>query len=256
MSYSRILIVVAGNSEHGKDTLADALAARIPEAERDAYAAPLKSCVHLKTGIPMWVLQADARVKNDPKHGAYGKTPRKLMQEEGEEARQRIGLTVWMDRLSDRFLQGNTRVLVVSDGRHPEEEMAALRERINGRALVVFVRVIRPGWPVNRDHVSESKIADAPDSIFDYKILNDGTKEELLAKAEILAFAIQLRAETGKPQETAWKVVCGQKAWTTSFRSQVDAGLVATQPMTPCEVCGKTSDHDFRSVDLTSVMVR
>jgi hypothetical protein len=256
MSYSRILIVVAGNMAAGKDTLADLLAARIPEAERDSFAAPLKDCVHLKTGIPMWVLQADATVKNDAKYGAYGKTPRKLMQEEGEEARQRIGLTVWMDRLADRFLQGCTRVLVVSDGRHPEEEMIALRERISGRALVVLVRVVRPGWPVNRDHVSESRVADAPDSLFDYKIVNDGTKEDLAAKAEILAYAIQLRAQTGKPQETAWKVVCGQKAWTMPFRSQYDAGLCATQPMVRCEVCGTHSEHEFKSVDLTSVMVK
>lgn len=256
MSYSRILIVVAGNMGAGKDTLADALAQRIPGSERDAYAAPLKECVHLKTGIPMWVLQSDAAIKNDPKYGAYGKTPRKLMQEEGEESRQRIGLTVWMDRLADRFLAGNTRVLVVSDGRHPEEEIAALRERINGRALVVFVRIVRPGQPINRDHVSESKIADASDSIFDYKIVNDGSKDDLFAKAEALAFAVQLHAQTGKTQDTAWKVVCGDKSWTTPFRNVVDASLCSTQPMIPCEVCGKHDDHNVKPVDLSSITVK
>jgi hypothetical protein len=256
MGFSRVLVVVCGNAEHGKDTLADALAARIKESKRDAFAAPLKTCVHLKTGIPMWVLQAEGKIKSDLKYGAYGKTPRQLMQEEGEEARQRIGLTVWMDRLADRFLQGNDRVLIVSDGRHPQEEMTALREKIGDRALVVFVRVVRPGHPVNRSHVSESRVADAPDSLFDYKILNDTTREALIAKAETLAFAILMHAQVGKKADKTWKVVCGDTSWTMSFRNRMDAELCAVQPMVPCEVCHTNADHKVVEVDLAPLIVK
>ena len=191
----RILIVIAGNANHGKDTLADMLAGQIPDSDRDSFAAPLKVCVHLKTGIPMRILNGSQRDKEDPDQGAYGKTARKLMQEEGEEARQRIGLTVWMDRLADRFVRGNTRVVVVSDGRHPEQEMTALRGRIADYAHVVFVRIVRPGVPVNRDHISETAIADASDEIFDHKIVNDGGLEDLSLKAEALAVSIQMRAK-------------------------------------------------------------
>jgi len=188
---NRILIVVCGCAGHGKDTLADMLAGQIPDADRDAFAAPLKVCVHLKTGIPMRILNGSQRDKEDVDQGAYGKTARKLMQEEGEEARQRIGLTVWMDRLADRFVRGNTRVVIVSDGRHPQQEMTALRERIADYAHVVFVRIVRPSVPVNREHISETAVADASDEIFDYKIVNDGLIGDLLLKAEALAVSIQ-----------------------------------------------------------------
>jgi hypothetical protein len=256
MHHSRVLVVVAGNAGHGKDTFANAMAASRSDVGRDAYAAPLKHCVHLKTGIPMWVLQADAAVKNDPKYGAYGKTPRKLMQEEGEEARQRIGLTVWMDRLAERFLASQDRILVVSDGRHPEEEMSALRERIGDRALVVCVRIVRPDVPVVRDHVSETRVADVPDSFFDYKVVNDGSPEDLAAKAETLLHVVTARAMTGKKSAPAWKIVCGNKSWPMTFSSDVDANMCAVEPMQPCPICGLTKDHYVMPVDASCVMVR
>lgn len=199
-TFGRILLVVCGNMGAGKDTLADAVHALVPGSERDAFANPLKQCVHLKTGIPMWVLNGPAAVKNDPKHGAYGKTPRKLMQEEGEEARQRIGLTVWMDRLADRFLASHTKLMIVSDGRHPGEEIVALKERIGSQALVLFVRVRRPGdetWKEN-NHVSESRIAAMSDDQFDYVVVNDETLDDLKEKkARQLAVSAILRAMTG-----------------------------------------------------------
>ena len=194
----KIVVVVAGNMHHGKDTLADMLAERIESSRRDSFAAPLKVCVHLKTGIPMDILMGPASVKNDERFGRYGKSPRKLMQEEGQEARDRIGNTVWMDRLRDRALREPERVTIVSDGRHPQEEVTGIRETMPKGSLFFGVRIFRPDEPIRAGHPSEDKIAAAPDDLFDFKVVNDGTLEDLAAKAEQLADAIVLTAKHGK----------------------------------------------------------
>jgi len=187
----RYLVVVAGNAGHGKDTFSDLLAQEIPGATRDAFAAPLKLCVHFKTGIPLEVLNGPQSVKNSVEHGAYGQTPRRLMRDEGEEARQRIGKTVWMDRLAERFLAGTDSVRIVSDGRHPEEEMLALRARLvasEQNARLLLVRIVRPSVLVDRSHISESAVADAPDTLFDRIVLNVGSIDELREHAKRLAY--------------------------------------------------------------------
>jgi len=138
----RVLVVVAGNKGHGKDVTADALAELLPDARRDAYAAPLKVCVHLKTGIPMDVLNGPQSVKEDPKFGRYGQTPRKLMQDEGQEARERIGPAVWMDRLVERTRAAQERCTIVSDGRHPNEEIVGVRAALGSHGLVLAVQQV------------------------------------------------------------------------------------------------------------------
>ena len=54
------MVIVAGNARHGKDTLSDMLAELIDSSRRDAYANPMKEAVHVKTGIPMDVLNGPA----------------------------------------------------------------------------------------------------------------------------------------------------------------------------------------------------
>lgn len=257
-TYPRLLIVICGNAGHGKDSLADALHALIPGSERDAFAVPLKHCVHLKTGIPMWVLNGPKEVKEDPKHGAYGKTPRVLMQEEGEETRQRIGLTVWMDRLAERFLGSGVKVSIVSDGRHPAEEMVALRERVGDRALVVFVVIRRPDMPINPSHVSESRIAAMPNEDFDFGVMNTGTLEDLTErKARQLAVAAILWAQTGKKPKrtTGWLVLCpgrGPQPW--PYATEEDAQVVAVATG-QCAFCGHAVKHEVQPTGFDGLVI-
>jgi len=194
----RIVIVVAGCMHHGKDALADRIRDAFPDARRDAFAAPLKMCVHLKTGISMDILNGSPEVKNDPKYGRYGFTPRKLMQDEGQEARDRIGKTIWMDRLVERAQRAPEQCTVVSDGRHPDEEIGGVRTAMDARDTVLAIRVVRPSEPVRRGHPSEDKIADAPDAMFDVKVINDGTLDDLTAAAQQIADLAVLRAESGQ----------------------------------------------------------
>ncbi len=202
----RMLIVVAGNAHHGKDALADRIAIVLTSVRRDAFAAPLKMCVHLKTGIPMDVLNGPPEVKNNTKYGRYGKTPRLLMQEEGQEARERIAKTVWLDRLVERAQSAPERCTIVSDGRHPTEEIVRARALLGAQGTFLGVRVVRPSEPVRRGHPSEDRIADAPDSLFDVIVCNDGTLDDLAAAARQVADLAILRAKTGKKRPKGWIV--------------------------------------------------
>lgn len=249
--HSRILVVVCGNAGHGKDSLADAMAALTERGapgcvERDAFAAPLKVCVHLKTGIPMWVLNGSKEIKEDIKYGAYGKTPRVLMQEEGEGARQGIAKTVWMDRAADRFLANGSRITIISDGRHPEEEMAQLRDRVQDRALVVFVRARRPDMPVNKDHISEQRIADISDDVFDIVAANDRSREDWVENvAPQVLYALILWAQTGtKKRKRCWRVICPRNPNPWPFETEEDAGVVAKG----C-ACRQSDGHEVKPVD-------
>lgn len=188
----RTLVVVAGNAGHGKDSFANFMASFCEDVVRDSFANPLKRCVHLKTGIPMEVLNGPQEVKNSVEHGAYGQTPRKLMRDEGEEARQRIGKTVWMDRLADRFLADGASVWIVSDGRHPEEEMVALRARLADKARLVLILVERPSVPVDMTHISESAIAKADRTLFEMIVANTGTLDDLRQAAKNAAYVLGL----------------------------------------------------------------
>lgn len=242
MSYERGIVVISGNRFNGKDTLADALAEHLPEAARDSYAAPLKMCVHLKTGIPLRILN-DPKFKEDPSWGAYGKTPRTLMQEEGEEARQRLKATVWADRLADRFQASRARVVVVSDGRHPEEEISGFKVRAPANTLVISIRVRRPSEPIAWGHPSEDKIARVPDSIFDVVVVNDGTREQLVDEAAArLADYVYLRLLTGDRTPHGWIIRCPNGArQRDAYAFKVDANVIAESGRL-C-VCGSAAVH-------------
>jgi hypothetical protein len=250
----KIVIIVSGNAEHGKDVLSNMLAEMLPQSRRDSYAAPLKMCVHLKTGIPLEILNGSAEAKNNPKLGRYGKTPRKLMQDEGELARQNIALSVWMDRAAERALSAPARITIISDGRHPEEEINQMRAQIEqAKGLAVSVGIRRPSMPVSRGHPSEDRIADAPDSLFGYVVVNRFGEEgwsdsdafvDLQAKARQLADAIVLRAKGARRPE-GWAVVCpgGRGRLCEALLRQDEAQILAAQPAAPCGSCGTAENH-------------
>jgi len=193
----QIIVVVSGNRHHGKDALADMLAVLLPDARRDSYAAPLKMCVHLKTGISMEVLNGSLAAKENLVFGRYGKTPRQLMQIEGQTARETYGKTVWMDRAVERAIAAPERITIISDGRHPKEEVFGVQKRLRAGDVVLGVLIRRPSVPVMRGHPSEDKIADEPNETFDVVAINDGDLRDLREKAQQVADLIVLRAKTG-----------------------------------------------------------
>lgn len=251
---SRLVIVIAGCMHAGKDSLADRIAEALPDSRRDAFAAPLKQCVHLKTGIPMDILLGPPALKNDIKYGRYGKTPRLLMQEEGQEARERLGATIWADRLVERAHKAPERCTIVSDGRHPAEEVTGIRDALGGEGTVLAVRVVRPSEPVRRGHPSEDKIADAPDDLFDVKVVNDGTLDDLAAAAQQVADLAVLRDKTGKKRPEGWIVACpvDDGRLTEPLATAEDGHALASQL---CPVCYLQDGHEVRPVTYDRIQI-
>jgi len=183
----RCVIVVAGNKYHGKDALSDRLLACLPNSRRDSYILPLRIAVHAKTGIPWEVLNGPNSVKDDVRFGRYGKSARQFLVEEGDHIRTKTDIAALVHRLAERAAVAPEPITVVSDGRMPQTEITGLREALDKvgchDVLVIAIRVVRPDYPVDPSHSTESEIANAPADLFDYTVSNDSDLDALAAIA-------------------------------------------------------------------------
>lgn len=203
---NKLIVLLAGNAGAGKDAFAGFLGDRLHEIglylnsdfRVDAYANTLKQCVHLKTGIPMDILMGPKDVKESFVEPLTGKTVRQLCQDEGESTRQVYGHKIWAYSAMMRAKRSRERVTIITDARHPAEEIEWMREICSEFALVFALRVTRADMPVKRGHPSEDLIADAPDSLFDFLVPNDGSLTDLRTLAADVADAIMLLAQRGK----------------------------------------------------------
>jgi tRNA A37 threonylcarbamoyladenosine biosynthesis protein TsaE len=227
----KIVVVLAGCAGAGKDTFAGFLAKRLAHLQiahrLDAYAWTLKQIAHLKYGIPLNILHADKIVKESTYF--YSKSVRKILQEEGEYARQTCGKTVWADRVFDRLKADDHQVVVVTDGRHPNEEIVGMRERIEALEGTRYfaVRVRNSRVPIIRGHPSEDLIADAPDSIFDLLIENEGNLDDLerVAVDAIDAMLVLDQAKVKKISTKLTSYSVGADGW--PYHSREDAETLA-----------------------------
>ena len=197
----KLVILIGGAAGHGKDSLANYLKKILSKwapTRTDAYAWALKQCVHLKTGIPMDILLAPKDVKESYIDPLTGRTVRKLLQDEGETTRQEYGHLVWAHGTMMRAKFSTERVSIITDARHPKEELHWMKEQCSEFARVFTVRIRRSSVPIKRGHPSEDLIADEPDSTFDFIIENEGDLEELKAAAIELARACVFLQKTGK----------------------------------------------------------
>jgi putative ribosome biogenesis GTPase RsgA len=116
----RAVIVVAGNSGHGKSTVSD-LISEFWGKERSlqcAFADPVKEAAMILTGMPREVAYGDQAVRKA--WATYGRTAREFQQLVGTEiGRKMINENVWVDRTVDHIARHvNTHdMAVVSDGR-------------------------------------------------------------------------------------------------------------------------------------------
>jgi hypothetical protein len=179
MYYSRSIVLICGCRYNGKDELAKRLLAALPNSRLDSFAWAIRGCVHLKTGIPLSVLNGPKEIKDNPDYGLNGRSPRQLLIDEGDEARARLGKDIWVTGLLRRAEEAAERNTIVTDGRIPETEIIGLRRSAGRGTLVVPVRIRRAAVPVVRGTPTEDLIADAPDSLFSYLIANDGSLEDL-----------------------------------------------------------------------------
>ena len=168
----------------------------------------MKESVSLKTGIPMDILNGLTAVKEDPKYGRYGKSPRDLVIIEGRNGRE-IDENFWVDSLLHRFRASQEKVTIISDCRFPHVEGTRIRETLGKDVETLLVIVRRPSVPVKRGDVTEDLIADVDPKLFDFVIVNDGTLDDLRNVARQLADMVVLRAKTRKKRPSGWSVACG-----------------------------------------------
>lgn len=223
-----LTIILGGNAGAGKDTfgqmLVDRFKALAVPNRLDSYAWTLKQVVHLKYGIPMLTLLGDKTVKESTYR--YGKSVRRILQDEGEYARQTCGATVWADRLVERLLHQEERVAIVTDARHPNEEITGMRRRLEGDGrLTLVVRVVNPRVEVTRGHPSEDLIADASNDIFDLVVSNTGSLDDLRRTAVDVANAALLLHQSGKRRITSKLMAysAGPDGWPYPSKEDADA---------------------------------
>jgi hypothetical protein len=174
------IIGINGVARSGKDTLAGFLV-EDHGFDQESFAAPIRQCVSLITGIPMADL-IDGPLKEQPIEWLGCVTPRYLMQTLGTEwGRQLVHPEIWlrvMERklyaAADRGVSG----VAISDVRF-DNEAEFVRETMNG----TVVSVERPGVKPVQAHASEAGIARG---LIDQVIRNDGSLEDLRTKAQVL----------------------------------------------------------------------
>jgi energy-coupling factor transporter ATP-binding protein EcfA2 len=201
---NKLMIILAGNAGHGKSTLEEMLIEIIEpwsSVRSDAYAFTLKKLVHDSLGAPWEILNAPRDVKESTLVTSWGGeeiTVRQALQDVGEWFRQRFGHLIWANSVKHRAEFSNERVTIVTDARHPKEEIHWMRSSCSEFARIFVARIRRASVPVKRGHPSEDYIADEPDSSFDFIIENDGDLGELRSAALELACACVYLAKTGK----------------------------------------------------------
>lgn len=201
----RLMIIIGGSAGHGKDSFAERLAKTMVKwcpVRTDAYAYTIKLICHRTFGTPWHLLNADKETKENT-FIRIGKletavTIRRALQGIGQYFREMFGATVWANSVLVRARQAQERVHIITDARHPAEEIHWIGEQVEDDFRVFFVRVRRSSVPVNPDHPSESLILAEPDASFDFLVENEGDLDHLDGMAQQVANATVMLLKTGK----------------------------------------------------------
>lgn len=186
----KVIIAVFGNAGAGKSTfsqfLSDATnnyAHDTHEASIANFADPLKEVAELMIGIPLSISRGTQEDKAS--YTAYGRSARQWLQWLGTEV-GKVGVDqgVWVDRFVEYAKACPTSVILVGDGRFPDDELTGLRDRVDAADFIVIgIKITRPDLKIDLTHPSESIIARTPDNVFDFIVSNDGSLDELKTQA-------------------------------------------------------------------------
>jgi hypothetical protein len=215
----KLMCIIGGSAGHGKDTFGEMVHEIFDSwasARLDSYAYTLKEIAHISLGIPWETLTANKDVKESTYVHIAGEkteiTVRQALQKIGQWNRNTFGYLIWADSVRRRSQFASERVTIVTDARHPEEEIHWMRKACGEFAHVFVVRVRNSRIPVTRGHPSEDLIADEPDKSFDFLVENEGTLDDLRVQAQQLACALVVMSKKGKKKVAVegdgWFVVC------------------------------------------------
>lgn len=188
-------ILIFGNAQHGKDSLADAILAAAERAGLPArklrFADPVKNVAIEMLGMPREVAYGDGvstarREELRREWVVYGRNAREWLQWIGTElGREQISQTLWADTLVRKIEHGPSALTVVPDGRFYTELDSAARLRAAGIPTLV-ARIRRLGAPVDASHPSEAEQLTMADDLFDVVVTNDGTLADLDQAADAI----------------------------------------------------------------------
>lgn len=225
----RAVIIVFGGSGHGKDTLADMVADELGRDRvlRCAFADPLKSIAMQLFGMPREVAYGSQEAKLSWKK--YGFSARQILQMVGTEGgRDLYSHYLWVDGLAELIKSQpmDMKFAVVSDGRfYTERELGDRIPDVQTRLVLVWrpsapnlglpptfwnrirarltnlpgVRHLLNGLGIKTPklmHQSESEVwsmrqrAMRGERLFHDVVVNDGTLEDLRAKAREIATSV------------------------------------------------------------------
>lgn len=221
----RAVIVVYGGSGHGKDVLSDMIAEELGRSRtlRCAFADPLKAVAMLLFGMPREVAYGNQQAKLSWKK--YDFTARELLQKVGTEGgRDLYSKHLWVDGLAQLVLSQPEEIVYacVSDGRFwTERDLGDRLPGIHVRKVLVW----RPSAPdlglpptfwnrvkarlasipfigrvfgsAKLMHPSEAEVWEMRErtrrgeKLFDDFVVNDGSLEDLRAKARGIAQEVE-----------------------------------------------------------------
>lgn len=240
-SPSKIMLLIGGSAGHGKDTFARFLKEIITpwtEVHTTSYAYGIKKILHDNYNVPWEILEGDKDIKESSFiHVGAEKTDltvRRALQKIGQFHRETFGTTCWAASALTRCQQSPARVSVITDARHPAEEIHWISKQAEAAGfLPIPIRVRRASVPVIADHPSESLILAEPDASFSFVIENDGSLDALRKVAEQVACAAVLLQKTGKKRlkkkEAAYIIRKDEVAMYEPF-TETDAAHYASGP--------------------------
>lgn len=163
-----MIVGISGYKGSGKDTAGDVLINKFG-FKKESFAGPIKDIVAQQFNIDREMLEGtdefSRKCRENSDYGAYGFTPRELLQKIGTFYNSEIDKCYWSDIVEKKYLKTFGEDIVLTDVRFPcEVEMI---ERNGG----FVIRVERPGFD-GEDHISERSLCDWP---FDLVILNHGS---------------------------------------------------------------------------------
>jgi hypothetical protein len=196
LSGKKVVIGMIGKAGSGKDTVADHLVRKYV-FRKIALADPLKKAVQIIFDVDDEIAYDRVR-REEPLAKWPGWSFRKLLQFVGTEMfREMVDQDIWVKNCASRAVRQD--FTVVSDVRF-HNEVGGLREAIGQEHRVFFIKVERPtvgdgGAPSGiANHASETAIDEL---YYDYRIINDGTLDELYAKADQVVEMISARFASG-----------------------------------------------------------
>ena len=176
-----MLIGIGHQKRHGKSTSSKYLCSKY-EFTEFTFATRLKNMIDSLYDIPEYYKYV-AKEVNIP---SIEKTYRELCERCGQGMRELFGKEFWISLTESDIKNSKKDNCVVSDVRYLNE--AEWIKRYGG----FLVKIYNPRLPVDNKHISENQLTNYKG--WDYIILNDGDKEDLFKKLDVLMGEIIVRS--------------------------------------------------------------